>query len=321
MFQHFTQPMNTRRPIHSALVLILFGMLGGCASKAPQGYGMADDNMAAQAQRQMEKAEQSTQIDPQQTYLNLIAQMQQANQWFASLAHTDAFEKQYGSNAQIRLLRADALRNTGQVPAAEQAYLALLKESTGNIASRARRGLGLLYAAQGRFSQAVAQLEQARQLNPIDADVLSDLAYAQMLDGRLTAAAVPIQQAAQLAPTNTRVQLNLALYWLASGAQSQATMLLERLRQPQAKNAAPPIDDHTLQGLHAQLQTIQQAVRTRADAAAQTAESATTPPAIQAVPKPATPASTDRPRTIVIGSLPPATAAEPETASAATTRP
>ena len=244
-------------------------LLAGCASKSPQGYGTAAEaGLAQQAQQQLEKAEQMTQVDPKQTYLGLITQMQQANQWYAALAHTEAFERQYGSSVQIRLLRADALRNTGQALAAENEYRALLGEADSTTQARAHRGLGLLHASQKRYAQAVAQLERARQLNPIDADLLSDLAYTHMLDGQLSAAALPILQAAQLAPANARVQLNLALYWLASGAQDQATQLLQRLRQPPARNAAPLIDENSLQTLQVQLTAIAQAVQDRANPAA-----------------------------------------------------
>ncbi|MEG3063823.1 MAG: hypothetical protein RR857_23030 [Comamonas sp.] len=244
-------------------------LLAGCAAKSPQGYGAATEaSLAQQAQQQLEKAEQMTQVDPKQTYLGLITQMQQANQWYAALAHTEAFERQYGASVQMRLLRADALRNTGQALPAENEYRALLGETDSTTQARAHRGLGLLHAGQKRYAQAVAQLERARQLNPIDADLLSDLAYTHMLDGQLSAAALPILQAAQLAPANARVQLNLALYWLASGAQDQATQLLQRLRLPPARNAAPLIDETSLQTLQAQLAAVTQAVQDRTNAAA-----------------------------------------------------
>ena len=244
----------------SATLAISAIVLSGCASKAPQGYGAAEQSTAAQAQQQMEKAEQSTQLDAQQTYLNLIAQMQQANQWYASLAHTEAFERQFGVTPQLRLLRADALRNTAQLTQAQSAYEALLTDSNTQTVARARRGLGLLLASQGQLDQAVHQLEQARVLNPIDADVLSDLAYAHMLTGKPQAAQLPIMQAAQLAPSNPRVQLNLALYWLATGEHQQATQLLQRLQQPQAKNVAPLIDANSIKTLQAQLSAVQKAV-------------------------------------------------------------
>lgn len=245
------------------LLALAAALLTGCASKGPQGYGAAEQSTAAQAQQQMEKAAQLTQIDPQQTYLNLIRQMQQANQWYASLAHTQAFERQYGSQPQIRLMRADALRNTGQGKLAEQGYQALLADPDSSTVARARRGLGLLYASQGQYPNAIAQLEMARQINPIDADVLSDLAYAHMLDGQTETAHLPVLQAAQLAPGNARVQLNLALYLMASGQKAQASQLLQRLSQPAAKNVPALIDANSMQTLQAQLQTVQTAMRRR----------------------------------------------------------
>lgn len=260
--------------------------LAGCAGKAPQGYGVSpQQDTAAQAQQQLQTAQQANQVDTAQTYLDLIVQMQQAGQWYASLAHTEAFEQQYGLRPESRLMRADALRNTEQYAAAQQAYLPLLQGAT---AARARRGLGLLHASQGQYAQAVEQLEKARQLNPIDANVLSDLAYAQMLDGHLAAAQLPVMQAAQLAPANARVQLNLALYWLASGQQAQASQLLRQLAQPPAKGAAPLIDQTSLQTLQTQLAGVQQAMRARAEGAM--------PPAQAPAPAPAiAPASTTAP--------------------------
>lgn len=261
---------HTTPRLASTLLAISAFALAGCASKAPQGYGAAEQSTAAQAQQQMEKAEQSTQVDSQQTYLNLIAKMQQANQWYASLAHTEAFERQFGATAQLRLLRADAQRNTAQLAQAQSTYEALLTDSNTQTVARARRGLGLLFASQGQLGQAINQLDQARALNPIDADVLSDLAYAHMLTGQPQAAQLPIMQAAQLAPSNPRVQLNLALFWLATGEQQQAAQLLQRLQQPQAKNVAPLIDANSLKTLQLQLSAVQKAV-------AQQTSSATVP--------------------------------------------
>ncbi|MEG0974794.1 MAG: tetratricopeptide repeat protein [Comamonas sp.] len=253
-------------PRTSALLAMCALVLAGCASKAPQGYGVAEQSTAAQAQQQMEKAEQANQVDSQQTYLNLISKMQQANQWYASLAHTEAFERQFGATPQLRLLRADALRNTAQLAQARSAYEALLTDATSQTVARARRGLGLLLASQGQLDQAVSQLEQARSLNPIDADVLSDLAYAHMLAGQPQSAQLPIMQAAQLAPGNARVQLNLALYWLATGERSQAAHLLQRLQQPQAKNVPALVDENSIKTLQSQLRAVQQAMAQQASA-------------------------------------------------------
>ena len=263
--QAMRPPSSTirRRTVPARLLgsLALGVLLVGCAGKAPSGYGlMGTQSTAAQAQEQLAAAEQANQPDTVQTYLDLITQMQQAGQWYASLAHADAFEKQHGVRPESTLLRADALRNTGQLGAAKSSYQSLLATSSKG---RALRGLGLLYASQGQYGEAIAQLEQARQLNPIDASLLSDIAYAQMLNGNLPAARVPALQAAQLAPGNARVQLNLALYLLANGQQDDAQRLLQRLSQPQAKGAAPLIDQQSTQMLRSQLDRVQQAALAR----------------------------------------------------------
>ncbi|CAB5685147.1 Flp pilus assembly protein TadD, contains TPR repeats [Delftia tsuruhatensis] len=267
------QGMHIRRTPMVLLLAVL--AMAGCAGKAPQGYGTPSPQQetAAQAQQQLQSAQRATQVDNAQTYLDLITQMQQAGQWYASLAHTEAFEQQYGASPESLLMRADALRNTGQAEQARQAYQSLLQGATQ---ARARRGLGLLHASQGQYGQAVEQLDKARQLNPIDASVLSDLAYAHMLDGRLDAAQIPIMQASQLAPGNARVQLNLALFWLASGNQAQASRLLRQLAQPQAKGVAPLIDQTSLQTLQTQLAGVREAVRLRS--ASLSPEPGTSPP-------------------------------------------
>lgn len=279
--------------------LALSLLLAGCAGKTPSGYGlMGTQSTAAQAQQQLAAAEQANQPDAVQTYLDLITQMQQAGQWYASLAHADAFEKQHGARPESTLLRADALRNTGQLDAAKSDYQGLLATSSKG---RALRGLGLLYASQGQYGEAIAQLEQARQLNPIDASLLSDIAYAQMLDGNLPAARVPALQAAQLAPGNARVQLNLALYLLANGQQDDAQRLLQRLSQPQAKGAAPLIDQQSTQMLRSQLDQVQQAAQARSTSA-----------------EPSPPAKTS---TVVLFEVPSAQAGALEPHDAATTPP
>ena len=281
----------TARTALAPLAMAMALALAGCAGKGPQGYGATSSQQetAAQAQQQLQNAQQATQVDNAQTYLDLITQMQQAGQWYASLAHTEAFEQQYGTQPESRLMRADALRNTGQAEQARQAYQALLQGAT---TARARRGLGLLHASQGEYGQAVEQLEKARQLNPIDANVLSDLAYAHMLDGQLAAAQMPIMQASQLAPANARVQLNMALFWLASGNQAQASQLLRQLAQPQAKGALPMIDQTSLQTLQSQLASVNEAVRLRGgQLSAAPAPGTRQARGVEPVPRPATDAS------------------------------
>lgn len=237
-------------------------VMAGCASKAPQGYGVApSQGTAALAQAQMQMAEQATQVDTSKTYLGLIEQMQQTGNWYASLAHTEAFVSLHGTSAEVQLLRADALRNTLQYEAAHQLYLSLLSTP---VASRAHRGMGLLEASQGRYRQAVDALEQARKLNPIDANVLSDMGYAYMLDGQLEPARLPLMQAAQLAPESARVQLNLAIFLFASGENEAGSRLLQKLQLPQPPSKTPLIDAMAVQQLQEQVLKIRQAIHAQA---------------------------------------------------------
>ncbi|KAG0926630.1 hypothetical protein G6F60_015025 [Rhizopus arrhizus] len=69
--------------------------------------------------------------------------MQQQGAWYASLAHVDAFRQRYGDRPALRLLQADALRETGQADAAIALYREL---STGPQAAAAAHGLGLIAA-------------------------------------------------------------------------------------------------------------------------------------------------------------------------------
>lgn len=236
-------------------------VVAGCASKAPQGYGISQST-ASQAQAQFMAAEQATEVDTANTYLGLIEKMQQAGHWYASLAHTEAFVKQYGASPAVQLLQADALRNTRQYALAQKAYLALLGTPQ---AARAHRGMGLLEASQGNFHAAIAALEQARQLNPVDANTLSDMGYAYMRNGQLAQAHLPVLQAAQLAPQSPRIQLNLALYWLASGEEVLGGQLIQKLQLPQTKAGGALIGPDAVRSLHEQLNMVRQAVQARAE--------------------------------------------------------
>src|SRR5471032_1307964 len=130
---------NRRPTVVLMLACTVFAGLGGCASKMESGYGVgiqAEREAALQQSQQKQDAP-----DTPGMYLALIDRMQSQGLFFASLAHIDAFEKQYGPTPDTILLRADALRQTGQLEPGWQAYSQLLKTP---LASRGYRGLGLL---------------------------------------------------------------------------------------------------------------------------------------------------------------------------------
>ncbi len=197
-------------------------LLGACASREA-GYGVgpqAERAMFAQQQNGKEPAP-----DTPGMYLGLIDQMQSQGLYYASLAHIDAYEKQYGSTPEILLLRGDALRMTDQPAAASTAYTQLLKTP---LAARGYRGLGLLAGGAGDFDGATKNLQQAAQLAPTDPVTLSDLGYARLRDGDVNGARVPLMQAAQLDQKSVKIVSNLVLFLLASGEQAQALAVMNQ---------------------------------------------------------------------------------------------
>lgn len=165
-------------------------------------------------------AEKSPEMETATSYLQVIAQIQRKQLWFASLAHLDALEAKWGATDDSRLLRADALRQVGMGADSTRLYEQLLASSQS---ARARHGLGLLAAHEGRYDEAVNQLQAARTATPTDALLLNDLAYALMHTAQAASARIPIMQAAQLQPSHPRIQSNVALFLVLHGSGEQAS--------------------------------------------------------------------------------------------------
>lgn len=210
--------------LHLALLLCASAfLLGACA--APATRAMAEPPPAA-GNPPADPAAEST-LETLPTYLSLVQQMQGNGMWFASLAHIDAMEQKFGASPETRLLKADALRQTGQWPTSEALYLKLLDTP---VRAAAYRGLGLLAGNQQHFPQAIEQLEKARQLRPTDGMLLNDLGYAHLMAVRFDGAQLPLMQATQLLPGNPKVAGNLALYFLVVGQADQARRVMDQGR-------------------------------------------------------------------------------------------
>ncbi|KAG0927279.1 hypothetical protein G6F32_012934 [Rhizopus arrhizus] len=149
----------------ACLLFALAAVASGCASTTPK-YLRAPSLAAPEPAPQ----------DSRNAYLELIARMQQQGAWYASLAHVDAFRQRYGDRPALRLLQADALRETGQADAAIALYREL---STGPQAAAAAHGLGLIAAHRadaagsehpGPSSPAQGAAYTARVLDALTAD-------------------------------------------------------------------------------------------------------------------------------------------------------
>jgi len=216
--------------------------VAAAATFALAGCGALKDQYAAAADAQQRAAAEATAdtkagaaVDSKATYLKLVEQMQKEGLWFASLAHIDALEQRWGVSPESTRMRADALRQTGQAAASEQAYRRLVGTP---LESAGYRGLGLLAGARGSFPEAVQLLKQAQRLTPTDAALLSDLGYASLRAGQIEEARLPLMQALQLRPDSAQAQSNLALYLEATGQDEQANRLMEANRMSPAARAA-----------------------------------------------------------------------------------
>lgn len=205
-------------------VLVSITGLSGCSSdSAVRLY--AQQNEAAQLRQPAES--KPAKRDSKGMYLGLIRQMQAQGLYFASLAHIDAYEQQYGSGPEVQRLRADAFRETRQAAAADAAYRNLL---TSSEAAAAWHGLGLLAARSGNYAAAVAPLQAAAKREPTNPVMLSDLGYALLRSGDTGAARIPLAQAAELAPDDRKIIANLALLLLVSGDIGRARAVMEQAK-------------------------------------------------------------------------------------------
>ena len=244
-----TRSLGSFEPIRSVVApMLLAGCLAALAALAgcggPKGFY---PNAKALAERDASEASEATAppasdtsqvaaaLQSQTTYLKLVEQMQRDAQWFASLAHLDALERRWPASPQTIRLRADALRHTEQNAESRRQYELLLATP---LQAAGYRGLGLLAGAQADYAQAVLMLESARQHDPTDGLLLSDLGYAYVRAGRVADARVPLMQAMQLLPGQPQVQANLALYLAASRQVEQSEALMAAHRLSPATRAA-----------------------------------------------------------------------------------
>jgi len=170
-------------------------------------------------------------------YLQLIAGMQQRGLYYASLAHLDAFEARWPSRADATLLRANALRESGQTEAAKTMYGKLLD---GSLAARAHHGLGLIAMRAGNFEEGSAALNRAAVQAPTDAAILGDQGYAFLMLGKFDEARMALFKAAELDDGNKLIGANLALLMVLSGKPGQAQELMQRY------NLAPSVREEIL---------------------------------------------------------------------------
>lgn len=160
------------------------------------------------------------------TKLGLIHQMLEAGKPHAALAYLDAAAI---DAPQARLLRANALRQTGSSAQAS----ALYQDLTGScVSGYAYQGLGLIANRAGRQGEALRQLRAATQALPVDAAIRNDYGYALMQAGELQAAQHEFLTAIELGQNNRRAVNNLIVLLLRQGENDQALAFAEQFKVP-----------------------------------------------------------------------------------------
>jgi len=225
------------------LAAALAALASGCASTTPK-YVRAPSLAPPEPDPQ----------DSRNAYLELIERMQQQGAWYASLAHVEAFRQRYGDRPALRLLQADALRETGQTDAAVALYREL---SSGPQAAAAAHGLGLIAARRDDDAGSEQALARATQLQPLNTDYLGDLGYARLRAGQFDQAREPLAKALELSPGNAKATANLALWAVLRGDQATAERLSEQAN----------LNDETRRSIQQQAQQIRTRLQQRQAAA------------------------------------------------------
>jgi len=205
----------------------LAGLAGCKTNSAESAWQLIQQQQQEQALARQKEDEAQGRNRPREPemMLSMIAEAQRQERYFASLAYIDAYQQKFGSDSRVAVMRADALRQTGQIATSEQAYRAL---THGDQAAEGWHGLGLIAGGRGQFDQAADDFARAARLAPMNARILGDLGYARLRAGDLNGARVPLGQAAELAPENGRVLANMAVLLLVEGDAVKAQRLMDQ---------------------------------------------------------------------------------------------
>lgn len=212
----------------AATVLVIGAGLSGCqTNKAESAWQLIQQQQQEQAlmRQQEDEAENKRRPKEPELMLSLIVEAQRQDRYFASLAYIDGFQQKFGNDPRVAVLRAEALRQTGQTALSEAAYRAL---TTTDQAAEGWHGLGLIAGGRGQFDQAADYLGRAARQSPMDARILGDLGYARLRAGDPAGARVPLGQAAELTPDSGKVLANLAVLLLVEGDAVRAQQVMER---------------------------------------------------------------------------------------------
>lgn len=123
------------------------------------------------------------------------------------------------------LRKGQLLASTGQLGQARELFQALAEQCQS---AGGHHGLGLVYLKLNQIDKGLAQLEQARRLEPSSADIRNDYGYGLLLAGDDQKAVFELRTALELADGEGGVRQNLAAAYLITGNHTGLDLLRNR---------------------------------------------------------------------------------------------
>lgn len=164
--------------------------------------------------------------DNAQIYQQVIQKLEDTGQYYAALAYIDKYEGQWPATAEIRYLRATALRKIGRFEEADALYGKLL--DSPDFRARAFNGLGLISAERRDYRRALGYFQSAASSDPTNIDILNNLGYAALVQKDMNLAQITLFKAGQLGPQDRRVWSNIALYEIVVGHEYNGERIMDR---------------------------------------------------------------------------------------------
>ena len=196
----------------TALILLVLGLLQGCATSSEPGAWQA------QSSRSAAKACEPL-VGDQELVLNMARDMADAGRLHAALAH---LERLPNSVPQARLNEARLYRVLGQAEA-EPLYRSLLKTC---LVAEGHHGLGQLEVSRQRYPQALEHLRTAANLSPANATMRNDLGVVYLNVRQLPQARFEFLTAMELSEGESRAADNLLTLLIYQNDWQQARSLV-----------------------------------------------------------------------------------------------
>lgn len=216
------------KPAANMLVLVLAGVLGGCAAPGP--VKMAAASRAPVLPAGTPGGEELAPQSEDSLYLNVINGLVAQQRYGAALAFLDDYAlKQSDPEPRYWMLRGDALLGAGRGAEAGPAYAKL---ETTPLAAEGWNGRGRVAASSQQWKDAEGFFARAVQIRPANAQFLNNLAFARIHLRQDAQAAFDLRQAHELDPGSVLIRNNFIVALNLAGDPASAERVLSEIKSP-----------------------------------------------------------------------------------------